>query len=202
MILTEDVLNSIRKSVLNTEKMQIENFNNFVDFKGETLEQLCAFLPFLENVQAKLENGKMQVEVKPKIVEIDDYMKKRANASVWNYEQRRKLYDPEYEMLEKFLNLDEEKEKEVSYKKLEKSKYKIIEKAKQFLDSKFEIDDNECYLMLVNEFTSIDVSAEFLRKLAFVIRRFDFLFIVPIFDEETDELKYVRVLTGYDKAIK
>lgn len=202
MILTEDVLNSIRKSVLNTEKMQIENFNSFVDFKGETLEQLCAFLPFLENVQAKLENGKMQVEVKPKIVEIDDYMKKRANASVWNYEQRRKLYDPEYEMLEKFLNLDEEKEKEVSYKKLEKSKYKIIEKAKQFLDSKFEIDDNECYLMLVNEFTYVDVSAEFLRKLAFVIRRFDFLFIVPIFDEETDELKYVRVLTGYDKAIK
>lgn len=202
MILAEDILNEMKRSLVNKKSLQIEDFSNFVDFKGDRLEMFYTFLGCFNNIKAKIENGRMKIEAIPVDMDIDEITLKRANANIWNYDQRRKILNPEAQILDNFLNEEYEEEEQTECCELDVQKKTLIENAKEFLDNKFEISNKECYLMLAKEFTDVNISGKIIEKIALVAQQMDFVFIVPIFNDKTDELEKVRFLMGFEKRAK
>lgn len=200
MILKEDVLNELRRSLVENIPFEIKNLKDYLRFKDENLVMFCRFLANFKDVKIKVDKDGVNVLATPVPKDIDEDTLKRARAKIWNYDVKRKLANPEKQLLKMCEESDDEEN--VKYGELNENIINLMQGAKEFLQDKFELVDNEVFLSFSKEISEANITNDFLQKILMVARNVEYISLIPMFEENGKDVKSLRFLMGYEKRVK
>lgn len=200
MILKEDVLNELRRSLVENTPFEIKNLKDYLRFKDENLVMFCRFLANFKDVKIKVDKDGVNVLATPVPKDIDEDTLKRARAKIWNYDVKRKLANPEKQLLKMCEESDDEEN--VKYGELNENIINLMQGAKEFLQDKFELVDNEVFLSFSKEISEANIANDFLQKILMVARNVEYISLIPMFEENGKDVKSLRILMGYEKRVK
>lgn len=200
MILKEDVLNELRRSLVENTPFEIKNLKDYLRFKDENLVMFCRFLANFKDVKIKVDKDGVNVLATPVPKDIDEDTLKRARAKIWNYDVKRKLANPEKQLLKMCEESDDEEN--VKYGELNENIINLMQGAKEFLQDKFELVDNEVFLSFSKEISEANITNDFLQKILMVARNVEYISLIPMFEENGKDVKSLRFLMGYEKRVK
>ena len=200
MILKEDVLNELRRSLVENIPFEIKNLKDYLRFKDENLVMFCRFLANFKDVKIKVDKDGVNVLATPVPKDIDEDTLKRARAKIWNYDVKRKLANPEKQLLKMCEESDDEEN--VKYGELNENIINLMQGAKEFLQDKFELVDNEVFLSFSKEISEANITNDFLQKILMVARNVEYISLIPMFEENGKDVKSLRILMGYEKRVK
>lgn len=200
MILKEDVLNELRRSLVENTPFEIKNLKDYLRFKDENLVMFCRFLANFKDVKIKVDKDGVNILATPVPKDIDEDTLKRARAKIWNYDVKRKLANPEKQLLKMCEESDDEEN--VKYGELNENIINLMQGAKEFLQDKFELVDNEVFLSFSKEISEANIANDFLQKILMVARNVEYISLIPMFEENGKDVKSLRILMGYEKRVK
>ena len=91
---------------------------------------------------------------------------------------------------------------DTEYGKLNENIINLMQGAKEFLQDKFELVDNEVFLSFSKEISEANITNDFLQKILMVARNVEYISIIPMFEENGKDVKSLRFLMGYEKRVK